>query len=59
MFKIAIRSRAARLLRRPQAGRHPREPGPCTSEPSVIAAPMLEQRETMVALGWTVVSDYG
>lgn len=22
-------------------------------------APMLEQRETMVALGWTVVSDYG
>lgn len=23
------------------------------------AAPMLEQRDTMVALGWTVVSDYG
>ncbi|KWF83373.1 hypothetical protein WL94_23340 [Burkholderia cepacia] len=22
-------------------------------------APMLEQRETVVALGWTVVSDYG
>lgn len=22
-------------------------------------APMLEQRDTMVALGWTVVSDYG
>ena len=25
----------------------------------MIAAPMLEQRDTMVALGWTVVSDYG
>ncbi|MFA8329268.1 hypothetical protein [Burkholderia ubonensis] len=25
----------------------------------MTTAPMLEQRETMVALGWTVVSDYG
>ncbi|MDN7894206.1 hypothetical protein QZM93_36995 [Burkholderia cepacia] len=25
----------------------------------MIAAPMLEQRDAMVALGWTVVSDYG
>lgn len=25
----------------------------------MIAPPMLEQRDTMVALGWTVVSDYG
>ncbi|MET3620126.1 hypothetical protein [Burkholderia ambifaria] len=25
----------------------------------MVATPMLEQRETMVALGWTVVSDYG
>ncbi|MBN3827206.1 hypothetical protein G3O00_26770 [Burkholderia sp. Ac-20384] len=25
----------------------------------MIVAPMLEQRDTMVALGWTVVSDYG
>ncbi|WP_367190313.1 hypothetical protein [Burkholderia sp. Ed8] len=25
----------------------------------MIAAPMLEQRDTMVALGWAVVSDYG
>ncbi|KUY85249.1 hypothetical protein WS50_27250 [Burkholderia territorii] len=25
----------------------------------MITAPMLEQRDTMVALGWSVVSDYG
>ncbi|WP_175978116.1 hypothetical protein [Burkholderia sp. BCC1047] len=25
----------------------------------MITAPMLEQREAMVAFGWTVVSDYG
>lgn len=25
----------------------------------MTAAPMLEHRDTMVALGWTVVSDYG
>ena len=25
----------------------------------MTTAPMLDQRDTMVALGWTVVSDYG